>query len=95
MAYEHGDGGTGQQRWIRRQRRCTTATEEMWDDGDGGMGCKDGDRLGKYRQGTTTNLRAYRCFDNLGMGATTDLHGDLGCIWRLCISYYNLNQITH
>ena len=29
----------------------------MWDDGDGEMGWKDGNRLGKYRQGTTTNLR--------------------------------------
>ena len=55
---------------------------------------KDGDGLGKYRQGTTTNLRAYRHYDNLGVGAMTDLHGNLGCIWRLCISYCNLNKIT-
>ena len=61
------------------------ATEEMWDNGDGEMGWKDGYGLGKYKQGMTTNLRAYRCSNNLGMGATTDLHGDLGCIWRLCI----------
>ena len=35
-------------------------TDEMWDDGDGKIGWKDGDGLGKYRHGTTTNLRAYR-----------------------------------
>ena len=50
----------------------------MWDDGYGKMGWKDGDGMGKYLQGTTTNLRAYSCSDNLGVGATEDLHGDLG-----------------
>ena len=23
-----------------------------------------------------------------------ELHGELGCIWRLCASYCNLNEIT-
>ena len=42
-----------------------------------------------------TKLTAYCRSNNLGMGATTDLHGDSGCIWRLCVSYFNLNKITH
>ena len=70
------------------------ATEEMWDDRDRKMGWKNVDGLGKYQQGTKTNLRAYRCSDNLGAGATTDLHGYSGCIWRLCVSYCNLHKIT-
>ena len=45
---EHGGGDTGQQVWIRRRRRCGMATEEMWDDGDGEMGWKDGDGKGKH-----------------------------------------------
>ena len=43
------------------------ATDEMWDDGDGEMDWKDGDILGKYQQGTTTNLRAYRRSRIMGM----------------------------
>ena len=74
--------------------RFKTATEEMWYDGDGEMGQKNGDGLGKYQQGTTTNLRAYCHSDNLDVGATADLHGDFGCIWRLCVSYCNLNKIN-
>ena len=70
------------------------ATEEMWNDGDCEMGWNNGDELGKYRQETTTNLRAYRRSDKFGVGATTDLHVDSGCIWRLCVSYFNLNKIT-
>ena len=66
----------------------------MWNDRDGEMGKKNGDRLEKNRQGTTTNIRAYRCSGSLGMGATTDLHGDFGFIWILCVSYYNINKIT-
>ena len=93
-ADKHGGGDAGQQKWIMRWKICRTATEEMWDDGDGEMGWKNGDRLGKYQQGTTTNLRAYCRFVNLGVKATTDLHGDLGCIWRLCVSYFNLSKIT-
>ena len=58
-ADEHSGGYSGQQGWIWRRSRCGTATDKMWDDGDGEMGWKDGDRLGKYRQGTTTNLGAY------------------------------------
>ena len=48
VADEHGGGYARQHRWIRRQRRCGMATEEMWDDGDSEMGRKYGDRLGKY-----------------------------------------------
>ena len=65
----------------------------MWDKGNGEMGWKNGDRMGKYQQGTTTKLRTYRHSDNLGMRATADLHGNLGCIWRLCVSYCNVNKI--
>ena len=39
----------------------------MWDDGDGELGCKDDGGLGKYLQGTTPNLKAYRCSDIMGM----------------------------
>ena len=46
--YEHGGRDAGKQEWIWRRRRCGTATDEMWDDGDGEMGRKDGDELGKY-----------------------------------------------
>ena len=70
------------------------ATEEMWDNGDGEMGWKNSDRLSKYRQGTTTNLRAYSRSNNLGVGMMTDLHSDSGCIWILSVSYCNLNKIT-
>ena len=93
-ADEHGGGYTGQQGYIRRRSRCGTSTDEMWDYRDGKMGWKDSDGLGKYRQGTTTNLRAYRPSDNLGVGAMTDLNGDSGFVWRLCVSYCNLNKIT-
>ena len=54
-ADEHGGGDAVQQGWIRRQRRCGTATEDIWDDRDGEMGWKNGDGLGIYLQGTTTN----------------------------------------
>ena len=53
---EHGGGDVGQQELIQRWSRCGTATEEMWDDEDGEMAWKNGDGLGKYWQGTTTNL---------------------------------------
>ena len=66
----------------------------MWDYRYCEMGWNNGDRLGKYQQGTTTNLRAYRFSNNLGVRLTTDPHIDSGCIWRLCISYCNLNKIT-
>ena len=93
-ADDHGGVDAGQQVLMWRQRRCGTETEEMCDNRDGEMGWKDGNGLGKYLQGTTTNLRAYRCSNNLGGVLTTDLHGCLGCIWRLCVSYCNLNKIT-
>ena len=91
---EHGGRDAGQQEWIWRWRRCGIARDNMWGDGDGEMGWKNGNRLGKYRQGTTTNLKEYRRSDNLGVRATTDLHGNLGYIWRLCVSYCNLNKTT-
>ena len=39
----------------------------MWDNGYGEMGWKNGNRLGKHWQRTTTNLRAYRFSVILGM----------------------------
>ena len=87
-------GYAGQQVKIRQRRRCGKAIKYIWDDGDGEMGWKNGNGLGKYRQRTTTNLRAYRCYDKLGMGATTNLHRYLGCTWRLYVSYCNLNKST-
>ena len=75
---EHSGGDAGQQGLIQWRRRYRTATEEMWDKGNGEIGWKNGDRMGKYKQGTTTKLRAYRHSANLGMRATADLHGDLG-----------------
>ena len=47
-ADEHGGVDVGQQGWIWWQRICGAATEEIWDDGDGEMGWKHGDGLGKY-----------------------------------------------
>ena len=47
-ADDHGGGNAGQQGLIRRRRRCGTATEEMWDGGDGEMGWKNGNGLGNY-----------------------------------------------
>ena len=41
----------------------------VWEEGGG---------IGNSRQGMITNLQAYRCPDNLGAGATTNLHGNLG-----------------
>ena len=70
-----------------------TAKEEVWEDGDSKMGWKNGDRLVKYQQGTTANLRAYPRSDNLDVGTMTDMHSSLRCIWRLCVSYCNLNKI--
>ena len=58
------------------------------------MGWKDSDRLGKYQRGMIINLRAYCRSNNLGVGETTDLYGNFGCIWRLYVSYYNINKIT-
>ena len=66
-AEKHGVGDSGKYGWIRRRRRCGTATDDMWDNRDGEIGCKDGDGLGKYQQGTTANLRAYRRFGIIGM----------------------------
>ena len=47
-ADNHSGIDVGQQGLIRWRRICRTETEEMWDDGDGEMGWKNGDRLGKY-----------------------------------------------
>ena len=51
-----------------------TATDEMWDNGDGKMDWKDGNILGKYRKGTTTNPRAY-CQSNI-MGMADKFGGE-------------------
>ena len=75
-ADEHGGGDAGQQGRIRWWIRCGTETEEMWDDVNGKMGWKNGNRLDKCQQGETTNLRAYRPSNNLDGRATTGLHGD-------------------
>ena len=45
---KHGGGDVREQGWIRRWSRFGTATNEIWDDGDGKMGWKDNDGLGKY-----------------------------------------------
>ena len=42
------------------------------------MGWEEGKGLGKNKQGTVNNLRAVRRAESLGIGATTDLHGDEG-----------------
>ena len=73
---KHGGRDVGQQVFIWRWRIYRMAIEEMWEDVYGKMGWKNGDGLGKYQQGKTTNLRAYRCSNNLGVRETTDLHGD-------------------
>ena len=44
----HGGRDSGQHVLIWRKRRCGMAADEMWDNGDSEMGCKDGDGLGKY-----------------------------------------------
>ena len=88
-AGEHSGKDAGQQGLIRRRRRCSTSTEEMWDNGDGEMGWKNGDGLGKYRQGATKNLRVYHHSDNLGVRVTgtctaiRDVFGD--CVSHIAI----------
>ena len=42
------------------------------------IGWNEGGGLVNSQQGMTTNLQAYSNSDNLGVGATTDLHSDLG-----------------
>ena len=42
------------------------------------MECKEGGDLENSRQGMTTNLQAYLCSHNLGVGSITDLHGNSG-----------------
>ena len=84
-ADEHGGGYTGQQGCIRRRRRCGTSTDEMWDYRDGKMGWKDSDGLGKYRQGTTTNLRLYSCSGIMGMAGKVSGENSGGkARWRRC-----------
>ena len=84
-ADEHGGGYVGQQGWIRRRKRCGITTDDMWYDGDGEMGCKDGDGLDKYQQGKTSNLRAYR-FSGI-MGMADKISGEYSggrAQWRRC-----------
>ena len=66
-AAEQGGRDSGKQGWIMRRRRCGTETDDMWDNKDDEMGCKDVDRLGKYQQGTTANLREYCRSGIMGM----------------------------
>ena len=42
------------------------------------MGWKEGIGVGNSLQGITTNLRVYCCYGYFIMGATADLHGNLG-----------------
>ena len=61
------------------------ATDEMWDDGDGKMGWKDCDGLRKYRQGMTTNRRAYRRSRIMGMSYKVRGENSGGqAQWRRC-----------
>ena len=84
-ADEHGIGYSGQQGWIRWCRRGGTATDYMLDDGDGEMGCKDGDKLEKYQQGTTANLRAYRHSGIMGLADKISGEDSGGrAHWRIC-----------
>ena len=76
------------------QIRYGTETGDMWDNRYSEMSWKNGDGMGKYCQGKTTNLKAYCVSYNVGVGATADLQGRSGCIWRLCVSYCNPNKIT-
>ena len=64
MVDEYGGRDMEQQELIRRQSKCRTAIEEMWDDGDVQMCWKNGNRLGKYQQVMTKNLIAYHRYDN-------------------------------
>ena len=60
-------------------------TDDMWDYRDGEMGCKDGDGLGKYRQGRTANLRAYHCSGIMGMADNISGEDSGGrAQWRSC-----------
>ena len=89
-ADEHGGRDVGEHGLIRQWRRCRTETEEVWDDGYGKMGWKNSNGLGKYQHVMTTDIRAYCRSDDLGVRSMMDLYGNLGCIWRLCVSYCNL-----
>ena len=46
-ADDHSGRDAVQQIWILGQKRCGTATDEMWDNGDGEIGWKDDDGLRK------------------------------------------------
>ena len=61
------------------------ATYEIWDNGYGEMGCKDGDGLGKHRQVTTANLRAHRRFKIMGIADKISGEDSIGQEqWRRC-----------
>ena len=84
-ADEHGGGDSGKQGWIQRQMRLGTAIDEMWDNGDCEMGCKDGYGLGKYRQRTTARLRAYCSSGIMGMAENISSEDSDGrARWRRC-----------
>ena len=77
---EYGGGGDV----VRQLKRCGMTDMVKWV----GRSATDWANIDR------DNLRAYRRSDNLGTGAMIDLHSDLLCIWRLCVSYCNLNKIT-
>ena len=82
---KHGGGDAGQQGYIRRRRRCGTETDEVWYNGDGEMGCKDGKKLVKYRQVNNSNLRAYRCSGIMEMADKISGEDRVGrAWWRRC-----------
>ena len=58
---------SGQQGWICQRRRCGTATDKMYNNGDGEINCNDCNGLSKYRQGTTANLKDYRRYKIMGV----------------------------
>ena len=57
----------------------------MWVGGDGEMVWKDSDGLGKYRQGTTTKLRAYRRSGVMRMAEKVSEEDNGGrARWQIC-----------
>ena len=49
------------------------------------MGWKDGDRLGKYQQKTTTNLRVYRCSGIMDISEKVSCEDSSGrAQWQRC-----------
>ena len=85
--WDNRDGYGGRGDVGRQQKRYGTTKMAKW------VG-RTATEWANIDREKTTNLRAYHRSDSLGVGETTELHGDLGCIWRLCVSYCNINKIT-